>query len=88
MIEEADLFMPPNVHVSLGKQVSYGLNGFLGYHSQFTDSAGHTVYYAVVVDQAGNYNIGSNYTEFQNATEVASHELAEAVTDPQVWQDS
>jgi hypothetical protein len=77
------VFTPPNVHVQFGSENSFNTDpGFLGYHYSFTDSAGATVYYAVVVDQIGNYSIGSPYTPFQQFTEVASHELAEAITDP------
>jgi hypothetical protein len=83
------VFTPPNVHV----QTSDGENSitdFLGYHSSFVDTAGSTVYYAVVVHQSGNATL-SGYSAFQQFTKVSSHELAEAITDPgggSGWWDS
>jgi hypothetical protein len=45
------------------------------------------VYYGVVPHPTGNFTIsGLNF--FQQQTEVSSHELTEAVTDPRVWQDA
>ena len=54
---------------------------FLGYHSSFTDPAGHVVNYAVVANPAGNATI-PGLTSFNQQTEVTSHELSEAATDP------
>jgi hypothetical protein len=86
------IFTPPSVHVRDGGWDSFSTNpGFLGYHSVFTDSAGATVYYAVVVDQVGNYSAGPGYTPFTQFTSTASHEVAEAVTDPDTssgWYDN
>jgi hypothetical protein len=82
------VFTPPNIHVQLGNKNS--INDFLGYHWTFTDSFGETVYYAVVVHQAGNASL-QGYNAFQQFTKVTSHELAEAVTDPNTlngWFDA
>jgi hypothetical protein len=82
------VFLPPNVHDQndlSGKAV--------GHHNSFTDSAGQTVYYAVILHPTGNLvYLGSTgkETPFQYQTETLSHELAEAVTDPGVgsgWWD-
>jgi hypothetical protein len=86
------VFTPPGVHVEQGGEDSFRTEpGFLGYHNSFTDSLGQTVNYAVIVDQVGNYSIGRQFTPFQQFTEVSSHELAEAITDPTNgtgWWDS
>jgi hypothetical protein len=60
---------------------------------QYTFSVTRHVYYAVIPNPIGNLqgsNLGS-LTTFQQQTEIASHELAEAVTDPNIgggWYDS
>ena len=62
-------------------------NGFVGYHNSF---AGRTaqggaaqIRYAVVVTPGGGYNgYSSTLPTFDQMTSIASHELAEAVTDP------
>ena len=56
------------------------VGGFITYYT--TD----TVYYAVVTNPAGNSGFNNSLTTFQNQTEVSSHELAEAVTDPDIRQ--
>jgi hypothetical protein len=96
------VYTPPNVEVEIplpdpntGQVVPWtsgtelNVNHFLGYHSSFTDSAGHTIYYAVVDDQTGNCPL-VGYSPLQQFTKVSSHELAEAVTDPTgiSWYDS
>ena len=82
------VFLPPNVH----DQFDLTYNA-VGHHNSFTDSAGQTVYYAVVLHPTGNLVYAGSTgheTPFQYQTETLSHELAEAVTDPilgQGWQD-
>jgi hypothetical protein len=83
------VFLPPKVQDAYDLSISA-----VGHHNSFTDSAGQTVYYAVVLDPIGNLiytgRTGSE-TTFQYQTEALSHELAEAVTDPILgkgWQDS
>jgi hypothetical protein len=63
-------------------------NDFLGYHGSFmgTDASGHSaaIRYAVITypgDSVGNQSI-SYVTTNGDLTETTSHELAEAVTDP------
>jgi VCBS repeat-containing protein len=60
------------------------LQGALGYHSTFTDAAGATIYYAVIIDQIqfSSFFTIPGLNEFQQFTGVTSHELAESVTDP------
>ncbi len=83
------VFTPPNVHVQDGNANSYNSvdshghpNEFRGYHSNLS---GSSIPYAVLVDQKGNYAPNALvYPEQEQFTWVASHELAEAVTDPAV----
>jgi hypothetical protein len=81
------IFTPPNVEVTMGGGNS--LQNFLGYHSHFTDSFGFNARYAVIVDPIGNAD-APGLSTFQQQTAVSSHELAEAVTDPdgRGWYDS
>jgi hypothetical protein len=85
------VYTPPDVHVRLPDGQD-SIHDFFGYHSSFRDTFNETVNYAVVVHQAGNASLGGwGYDAFQQFTEVTSHELAEAVTDPDVrtgWFDS
>jgi hypothetical protein len=56
---------------------------FLGYHDSFKTKAGKNVAYAVIPYQAGiNGSDPQVNTEFKSSTDVSSHELAEAATDP------
>jgi hypothetical protein len=62
-------------------------NGFVGYHSSFVGSNAFgvpsNIRYAVVVTPGGQFNgLSSALPAFDQMTSVASHELAEAVTDP------
>src|SRR5262249_55168161 len=72
-------FTTPGVVVTANGQNS--TNDFAGYHNAFTDQAGATVYYAVIPYPTGNVSSRS-LTAFQQDTLVLSHEIAEAVTDP------
>jgi hypothetical protein len=84
------LFTPPNVAVYKSGSASNGQPvGFAGYHGNFVDAAGQTVYYAVIPDPVGNDRVqGLSATDQQ--TTAASHELAEAITDPTFnsWYDN
>jgi hypothetical protein len=84
------VFTPPNIAVSQGGTRSNGYpTGFAGYHNSFVDSAGQLVRYAVIPDPIGNDQV-PGLTSIQQQTEAASHELAEAVTDPDgtSWWDN
>jgi len=81
----------PNVAVSI--QGSNSVNNFLGYHNAFDgyDAGGNaqTIHYAVITypgGSIGNAALPSSLakTAFDQLTDVTSHELAEAVTDPNV----
>jgi hypothetical protein len=78
------IYTPPNVQVTLDGDSS--LAGLLGYHSSFTgvDNSGNdfTASYSVAAHPTGNTPI-AGLSLFSDLTAVSSHELAEAVTDPQ-----
>jgi hypothetical protein len=77
----------PNVLVTSGNGDSQ--TEFLGYHTMFNDPTLGPIYYAVIPHPIGNSDI-FGFNSFQQQTDVSSHELAEAVTDPDVqtgWQD-
>jgi hypothetical protein len=80
------VFTAPGVEVSTGNMTSGtepNMSHFLGYHSAFTDpTTGTLAYYAVVpYVPAGPVTWGIT-DQVQSLTAVSSHELAEAVTDP------
>jgi hypothetical protein len=57
------------------------VNSFGGHHRSFTNS-GNTYYYAVIPLSLATTPTGSFQQSFNSLTAVASHELAEAITDP------
>jgi hypothetical protein len=66
---------------------------FLGYHGAFAGSNGQDIHYAVIAYPGGSIHLSSGtvanaglswLSSFNDMTEVASHELAEAITDPNV----
>jgi hypothetical protein len=77
------VFTPPNVRVqTAGGQVTGVGNGINGYHNRFADyQAGFTAYYAVITNPVGN-PLDQYENAGQTLTTVTSHELAEAVTNP------
>jgi hypothetical protein len=78
------MYVEDGVVVRQGLGTSHTL--FLGYHNYFkgTDAQGNpmNIYYAVIPYQAGRNAHEKGLSEFDSSTEVTSHELAEAVTDP------
>jgi hypothetical protein len=85
------IWLPPNVQSALDNTYS-----FMGHHNSYwvldPSYNWHNVYYVVMPHPQGNvadngYNL-NGLTDFQKQTVLVSHELSEAVTDPQVWQDS
>jgi hypothetical protein len=75
-------FVEPNVLVKAGSQDSH--SNFLGYHWAFTAPNGATIHYAVMAYPGGaTANASLSWlTSAQQLTEVTSHEIAEAATDP------
>lgn len=83
------VYVEPNVAIDLGAGQGTTQQGILGYHGAFAghDAAGHsaTLRYAVIAypgGSVGNSSLGT--TAIDQLTAVTSHELAEAVTDPDV----
>jgi len=77
------VYLPPNVRSAWDQVSSFNPTGSYGHHGSF-NFFGSTVYYAVIQHPSVYpYGIGGLNT-FQQLTEVSSHELAEAVTDPDV----
>jgi hypothetical protein len=81
------VYVQPNVAVDLGSGQGTTQQGILGYHTAFVGAGGAAIRYAVVVTPggaAGNSVLPEATTAFDQLTAVTSHELAEAVTDPDV----
>jgi hypothetical protein len=77
------LHFPAGVSISQGGAQS--CNQFCAYHGSFQDSSGRSVRYGVIPDQQSGgcqSGCGTGNTAVDLITEVASHELIEAVTDP------
>jgi hypothetical protein len=64
------------------------IHNFAGYHFQTIDNAGKPLYYAVIPYGGSPNYLNFNLSPFQQLTEVTSHELSEAITDPQVFVDA
>jgi hypothetical protein len=81
------VYVEPDVAVNLGLGQGTTQQGILGYHTAFVGANGAPIRYAVVVSPggaAGNSVLPEAATAIDQLTAVASHELAEAVTDPDV----
>ena len=82
------VYVEPDVAVNLGLGQGTTQQGILGYHTAFIDTInGLPIRYAVVVTPggaAGNSVLPEARTALDQLTAVTSHELAEAVTDPDV----
>jgi hypothetical protein len=88
--------LPPNVEATAvigGKTQTSGfeqnLKHFYAYHDSAFDAGLGNIYYAVIANPTGNQRLDS-LDVFQQMTEVGSHEMAEAVTNPSGggWYDS
>ncbi len=77
---------PPGVRISMGGSHSCEAGGFCGYHSSFRAGRAH-VRYAVLPDMSAGSGCDTGCgggAPFAAVTSVTSHELVEAVTDPDV----
>jgi hypothetical protein len=84
------VYVQPNVAVNLGAGQGTTQQGILGYHTAFVGAGGAPIRYAVVVTPggaAGNSVLPEATTALDQLTAVTSHELAEAVTDPDINND-
>jgi hypothetical protein len=81
------VYVQPDVAVNLGAGQGTTQQGILGYHTAFVGTNGAPIRYAVVVNPggaAGNSVLPEATTAIDQLTAVTTHELAEAVTDPDV----
>jgi hypothetical protein len=83
------VYVDPNVAVNLGMGQGTTQQGILGYHGAFAGTtasgAALTIRYAVVVTPGGPaHNSSEGFAAIDQLTAVTSHEVAEAVTDPDV----
>jgi hypothetical protein len=81
------VYVEPDVAVDLGFGQGTTQQGILGYHTAFVGANGAPIRYAVVVSPggaAGNSALPEAATALDQQTAVTSHELAEAVTDPDI----
>jgi hypothetical protein len=81
------VYVQPDVAVNLGSGQGTTQQGILGYHTAFVGVNETPIRYAVVVSPggaAGNSVLPEATTAIDQLTAVTSHELAEAVTDPDV----
>lgn len=83
------VFVQDGVVVDLGNGQT-SVNAFSGYHTSFTTTSGQLIRYAVIPDAGSAGNSQAPWlSAFDTMTVVASHELAEAATDPdgRTWFD-
>jgi hypothetical protein len=81
------VYVEPDVAVNLGLGQGTTRQGILGYHTAFVGANGAPIRYAVVVSPGGaahNSVLPEAATAIDQMTAVTSHELAEAVTDPDI----
>ena len=81
------VYVQPDVAVNLGGGQGTTQQGILGYLTAFVGANGAAIRYAVVVSPggpAGNSVLPEARSAIDQLTAVTSHELAEAVTDPDV----
>jgi hypothetical protein len=81
------VYVEPDIAVNLGLGQGTTQQGILGYHTAFLSANGAPIRYAVVVSPggaAGNSVLPEATTAIDQLTAVTSHELAEAVTDPDI----
>ncbi len=79
------VYLPPGT-VLTDPYGDSSLNGLGGYHGSFMGANGKPIHYAAVVYGQGNNGIDFDGRPKDNLSIVASHELTETVTDPDVEQ--
>jgi hypothetical protein len=84
------VFVEPDIAVQMGQGGAESIHNFLGYHGAYAGRSASgfaaDIRYAIITYPNGRvHNAGvPGLTPFQDATEVASHEIVEAATDPDV----
>jgi hypothetical protein len=83
---------PPNATVKGPSGAGTSCSDFCAYHNSFMNGSNPIVYcYAVLMDSftgGCSTGCGANSTDMENATDTASHELVESVTDPDIGLDT
>jgi len=83
---------PPNISLTGPTGVGKSCVQFCAYHNTGTyGSTGTALVYAALMDEFSGgcaTGCGSNATGLENSTDTASHELVEAVTDPDIGLDT
>ncbi|HET7784909.1 MAG TPA: hypothetical protein VFL36_02985, partial [Myxococcales bacterium] len=82
------IFFPSGKTITQGGSSSCVAGGFCAYHGTIANVGGHEVYYGVHPHMGSGSGCatgcGNSPTTFQNQCSVASHEMIETVTDPEV----
>jgi hypothetical protein len=76
------IYFPEDYSITKNGLVS--CESFCAYHEGFVSKTHGNVFYGVMPDLGGACSMGCGFNgdEFENLTDVSSHELTEAVTDP------
>jgi MYXO-CTERM domain-containing protein len=82
------MYFPSNIDPTLsGSHSCVAGGGFCAYHSSFSFN-GQNAYYGVMPDTPTRCTPGCGPSGFAGLTDVSSHELIEAMTDPDVGQNN
>ena len=76
------VYFPPGISISIDGQAS--CQAFCAYHEGFVSKTYGNTFYGVMPDMGGACSLGCGFNPapFANMTEVTSHELMEAISDP------
>ena len=76
------IYFPPGISITIDTMAS--CMAFCAYHEGFVSQKYGNIFYGVMPDQGGACSLGCGFspTPFDSLTEVSSHELIEATTDP------
>jgi hypothetical protein len=78
------VFFPPGVGIAFDDGSGASCSAFCAYHEDFVSKTNGNVFYGVMPDLGGACSFGCGFagSKFNNLTDVTSHELIEAITDP------
>ena len=77
-------YFPPGVSIAFDDGSGASCSSFCAYHEDFVSKTHGNVFYGVMPDLGGACSFGCGFagSKFDNLTDVSSHELIEAITDP------
>jgi hypothetical protein len=77
-------YFPPGVSIAFDDGSGSSCSSFCAYHEDFVSKTHGNVFYGVMPDLGGACSFGCGFagSSFDNLTDVSSHELIEAITDP------